>query len=79
MDGYNDIAISAPFEKNGVVYIHLGGPDGVSMKPSQRLEAPSELPSPYSDVSTSMFGHSISRGSDIDGNGMLVHDDSSVG
>lgn len=69
LDGFNDIAISAPFEGNGVVYIHLGGPDGVSAKPSQRIEAPSELPSPYDDVKSSMFGHGISRGVDIDSNG----------
>lgn len=69
LDGFNDIAISAPFEGNGVLYIHLGGPDGVSAKPSQRIEAPSELPSPYEDVKSSMFGHGISRGVDIDSNG----------
>lgn len=68
-DGYNDLAISAPFEGNGVVYIYLGGKDGISMKPSQKIVAPSELPSPYSDVKSSMFGHSISRGVDVDSNG----------
>lgn len=68
-DGYNDIAISAPFEDNGAVYIHLGGPEGVSAKASQRIVAPSELPSAYEDVTSSMFGHSISRGVDIDSNG----------
>jgi len=71
LDGYNDIAISAPFENNGVVYIYLGGPNGISAKPSQRLEAPSEVPSIYSDVRNNMFGHSISRGSDIDANGYV--------
>lgn len=68
-DGYNDVAISAPFEGNGAVYIHLGGPHGVSAKASQRIAAPSELPSAYDDVASSMFGHSISRGVDIDSNG----------
>lgn len=69
LDGYNDIAISSPFEGNGAVYIHLGGPNGVSSKASQRLQAPSELPSPYEDVVSSMFGFGISRGVDIDSNG----------
>lgn len=69
LDGFNDIAITAPFEGNGAVYIHLGGPNGVSLKSSQRIEAPSELPSPYGDVKSSMFGHGISRGVDIDNNG----------
>lgn len=39
------------------------------MKPSQRIQAPSELPSPYDDVKSSMFGFAISRGVDIDSNG----------
>lgn len=69
LDGYNDIAVSAPFEDNGAVYIYLGGPDGLSTKHSQRIQAPSELPSPYEDVKSSMFGHGISRGVDIDSNG----------
>jgi hypothetical protein len=69
LDGFNDLAISAPFEGNGAVYIYLGGPDGISAKPSQRIQAPSELPSPYPDVKSSMFGHGISRGVDIDSNG----------
>ena len=61
MDGYNDIAISAPFERDGVVYIYLGSHLGLSSEPSQILQAPT------SDAK-SMFGHSISRGVDIDDN-----------
>lgn len=70
LDGYNDIAISAPFEAGeGAVYIFLGGPDGVSSKPSQRLKAPSELPNQYGESpSSGMFGFGLSRGVDIDGN-----------
>jgi hypothetical protein len=70
-DGFNDIAISAPFEGNGAVYIFLGGPDGLSSKPIQKISAPSELPIPYEGFQeqTAMFGHGISRGVDIDGNG----------
>uniref|UniRef100_A0A182J9R1 Uncharacterized protein n=1 Tax=Anopheles atroparvus TaxID=41427 RepID=A0A182J9R1_ANOAO len=65
MDGYNDIAIGAPFEDNGVVYVFLGSADGLQSKPSQRLTPPvNELLSPQP-----MFGHAISRGSDIDANG----------
>ena len=69
LDGFNDLAISAPFEGNGAVYIHLGGPEGISTKASQRLEAPSVVPSPYDNVQSSMFGFGISRGVDIDANG----------
>jgi hypothetical protein len=70
-DGFNDIAVSAPFEGNGAVYIFLGGPDGLSSKPSQKISAPSELPITYEgyEEQTAMFGHGISRGVDIDGNG----------
>uniref|UniRef100_A0A182VY45 Integrin alpha second immunoglobulin-like domain-containing protein n=1 Tax=Anopheles minimus TaxID=112268 RepID=A0A182VY45_9DIPT len=65
MDGYNDIAVGAPFEGNGAVYIFLGSVDGLQSKPSQRLTPPpNELLSPQP-----MFGFALSRGSDIDGNG----------
>ncbi|KFB36449.1 AGAP004303-PA-like protein [Anopheles sinensis] len=64
-DGYNDIAIGAPFEENGAVYVFLGTADGLQSKPSQRLTPPAnELLTPQP-----MFGHAISRGSDIDANG----------
>lgn len=69
LDGYNDIAISAPFEGNGVVYIHLGGPNGISPEPSQRIEAPKISPNTFEYTKAPMFGHSISRGVDIDANG----------
>ena len=68
MDGYKDIAISSPFEENGAVYIYLGGPNGISPKPSQKIQAPLELPTAY-EYGSAMFGHSISRGVDIDNNG----------
>ena len=34
-DGYSDVAVGAPYEGLGVVYIFLGGRDGLSAKPSQ--------------------------------------------
>ena len=67
MDGYNDIAISSPFDENGVVYIYLGGPEGLSSTPSQKIEAP--IDTSVVPVTRPMFGHSISRGVDIDNNG----------
>jgi hypothetical protein len=63
MDGYNDIAISAPSEGQGVVYIYLGGPRRLSTKPYQKILAP-VAPS----TQPSLFGTSISRGVDVDGN-----------
>ncbi|XP_058838521.1 integrin alpha-PS3 [Topomyia yanbarensis] len=67
MDGYNDIAIGAPFEENGAVYIYLGSPSGLRTKPSQKLVPPENgLMDPTTQP---MFGHAISRGVDIDANG----------
>ncbi|XP_065084513.1 integrin alpha-PS3 [Ochlerotatus camptorhynchus] len=67
MDGYNDIAIGAPFEENGAVYIYHGSPNGLQTKPSQRLVPPENgLMDPTAQP---MFGHAMSRGADIDGNG----------
>lgn len=34
-DGYEDIAVGAPYEGNGVVYIYLGSKSGLISKPSQ--------------------------------------------
>ncbi|XP_039480877.1 integrin alpha-PS5 [Drosophila santomea] len=65
-DGYNDLAVGAPFEGNGAVFIFLGSEHGLPDQPSQRLDAPLREPGPYG---AHMFGHGLSRGSDIDGNG----------
>ncbi|XP_020800285.1 integrin alpha-PS3 isoform X2 [Drosophila serrata] len=65
-DGFNDVAVGAPFAGNGSVFIYLGSERGLRDKPSQQLDAPSQQPSKYG---THMFGHGLSRGSDIDGNG----------
>lgn len=67
LDGFKDIAIASPFENDGVVYIYLGSAQGLSSKPSQRINAPSELPNPFGD--RSMFGYGLSKGVDIDSNG----------
>lgn len=69
LDGYNDIAIAAPFEGNGAVYIHLGGPYGLSPKASQRIQAPQPLPTRRFKSPSTMFGYGISKGVDIDANG----------
>ncbi|XP_017061946.1 integrin alpha-PS3 isoform X2 [Drosophila ficusphila] len=65
-DGYNDVAVGAPFAGNGSVFIYLGSERGLREQPSQRLDAPSQTSSKYGEH---MFGHGLSRGSDIDGNG----------
>ncbi|XP_017027542.1 integrin alpha-PS3-like isoform X1 [Drosophila kikkawai] len=65
-DGFNDIAVGAPFAGNGSVFIYLGSERGLRDKHSQQLDAPSQQASKYG---THMFGHGLSRGSDIDNNG----------
>lgn len=60
---FKDLAVGAPFEDHGAVYIFLGGPNGLSEKASQRL-------TPENGVGMMMFGHGISKGFDIDGNGI---------
>lgn len=34
-DGYDDIAIGAPYEGNGVIYIYQGSEHGIIVEPSQ--------------------------------------------
>ncbi|XP_057707526.1 integrin alpha-V isoform X2 [Corythoichthys intestinalis] len=67
MDGYNDVAISAPYggpRHLGRVYIHNGGPQGPSPAPSQVLEG--KWASSYMPAS---FGYSMAGNTDIDRNG----------
>lgn len=66
LDGYNDLAIGAPFEEDGAVYIYLGSYSGLNIrKYSQKI-----MPSKSQVMSNNfMFGHAISRGVDIDQNG----------
>ncbi|XP_022090698.1 integrin alpha-7-like [Acanthaster planci] len=71
LDGFEDIAIGAPYENNGegAVYIYLGGPDGVMQPASQKI-MPSDLPYDLqtSRENRSAFGYSVSGGIDLDGN-----------
>ncbi|KAM3862235.1 integrin alpha-V [Diretmus argenteus] len=67
MDGYNDVAISAPYggpQRNGLVYIHNGGPGGPDPSPSQVLQG--KWASSYMPAS---FGYSMTGNIDIDQNG----------
>ncbi|KAJ8938747.1 hypothetical protein NQ314_011344 [Rhamnusium bicolor] len=75
LDSYNDIAISAPHEDDGVgaVYIYMGSISGINSIYSQRL-SPQEFPLNFGSVKG--FGQGLSRGVDIDGNG---HNDLAVG
>lgn len=64
-----DIAIGAPYEDNGAVYIHLGGPNGITNKASQKLIAPHI--ENFAPFTPHMFGYALSKGFDIDRNNFL--------
>ncbi|XP_036154253.1 integrin alpha-7 isoform X7 [Myotis myotis] len=59
-DGFPDIAVGAPFDGDGKVFIYHGSSLGVVIKPSQVLEGEA--------VSLKSFGYSLSGGLDVDGN-----------
>ncbi|XP_036387353.1 integrin alpha-7 [Megalops cyprinoides] len=59
-DGFEDIAVGAPFDGDGKVFIYRGSSSGIVTKPSQVLDGVS--------VGVKRFGYSISGGLDIDGN-----------
>ncbi|XP_076754708.1 multiple edematous wings [Xylocopa sonorina] len=62
-DGYQDIAIGAPYEKKGTVYIYLGSKNGIITIPSQVIHS-EDMPEPLQT-----FGYSLSGGIDMDQNG----------
>jgi len=61
-----DLAVGAPYEGQGAVYIFHGGPEGLRSEPSQRIYA-GQLPSTVQPLRT--FGHTLSAGVDMDLNG----------
>lgn len=66
-DFCEDIAIGAPYEGDGVVYIHLGSKEGLIKTPSQIIKASDLGLKPNKEVNT--FGSYLTGGVDIDGNG----------
>ena len=65
-DGFNDLAIGAPYEDGGAVYVYLGSKEGLKSEPSQIIRA-SDLPVEARLFRT--FGYSLSGGLDLDQNG----------
>uniref|UniRef100_A0A3B4WPS9 Integrin subunit alpha 7 n=1 Tax=Seriola lalandi dorsalis TaxID=1841481 RepID=A0A3B4WPS9_SERLL len=59
-DGYGDIAVGAPFDGDGKVFIYRGSGAGIETKPAQVLDG--------RDFDVKRFGYSISGGLDIDNN-----------
>ncbi|KAL3273851.1 hypothetical protein HHI36_015277 [Cryptolaemus montrouzieri] len=57
-DGFNDVAIGAPYEGNGVVYVYLGSKDGLQSTPSQIITS----------KNFKSLGYSLSAGLDMDNN-----------
>ncbi|KAL5289506.1 ITGA9.2 family protein [Megaselia abdita] len=67
-DGYNDIAVGAPFDQNGSVFIYLGGSKGLREIHSQILKPPLNVMNLSPSAGRFMFGHGLSKGVDIDFN-----------
>nr|XP_019952465.1 PREDICTED: integrin alpha-7 isoform X2 [Paralichthys olivaceus] len=59
-DGYGDIAVGAPYDGDGKVFIYRGSHSGIETKPAQVLDG--------RDFDVRRFGYSISGGLDIDNN-----------
>ncbi|CAL8380361.1 unnamed protein product [Boreogadus saida] len=59
-DGYGDIAVGAPFDGDGKVFIYRGSDAGIETKPAQVLDG--------RDFDVRRFGYSISGGLDVDKN-----------
>ncbi|XP_021238523.1 integrin alpha-7 [Numida meleagris] len=60
MDGFEDLAVGAPFDGAGKVYIYHGSKLGIVVKPAQVLDG--------EGVGVTTFGYSLSGGVDVDGN-----------
>ncbi|XP_078260080.1 integrin alpha-6-like isoform X2 [Rhinoraja longicauda] len=59
-DGYPDIAVGAPYDGNGKVFIYHGSSSGINTIPAQILDA--------KDRSVKHFGYSLAGNMDLDGN-----------
>ncbi|NXU22450.1 ITA3 protein, partial [Thalassarche chlororhynchos] len=62
-DGFQDIAVGAPFEGPGKVYIYHSSAEGLLDKPRQVISG-----SDLGPASMQTFGYSLSGGLDVDGN-----------
>ncbi|CAL4059694.1 unnamed protein product, partial [Meganyctiphanes norvegica] len=69
-DGYEDLAVGAPWEDDGVgaVYIYLGSKTGLRALNPQREYSQRLTPDQFDGSELLGFGMALSRGVDIDGN-----------
>ncbi|XP_025410272.1 integrin alpha-PS1 isoform X2 [Sipha flava] len=66
-DGYDDIAIGAPYEGNGVIYVYKGSALGIVTEPSQVIKAEDLV---VDNLQIRTLGYSLSgNGVDLDQNG----------
>lgn len=63
-DGYVDIAVGAPYEGNGAVYLFHGSMNFIVEKPAQIIRSENLPGGPFAS-----FGHSLAGGQDLDENG----------
>ncbi|KAG8003856.1 Integrin alpha-6 [Nibea albiflora] len=59
-DGFGDIAVGAPYDGSGQVYLYYGSSDGIHKKPAQVLSSGSNK--------VTLFGYSLSGNLDVDNN-----------
>ncbi|XP_006116533.2 integrin alpha-6 isoform X1 [Pelodiscus sinensis] len=59
-DGFPDIAVGAPYDGNGKVFIYHGSKNGINQKPAQILDGKKS--------SVSFFGYSVTGNMDLDRN-----------
>ena len=62
LDGFKDVAVGAPYENSGVVYIYHGSESGLKKRPNQIIRGDQFNPA------LSLFGSSFSGAVDIDDN-----------
>lgn len=62
LDGFNDVAIGAPYDDDGMgsVYIYHGSDGGLKLKPAQVLKG--------KDLNIKLFGYSLAGNMDLDNN-----------
>ncbi|XP_072512715.1 integrin alpha-6b isoform X2 [Salminus brasiliensis] len=62
LDGFNDVAIGAPYDEGGLgsVYVYHGSADGLKNKPAQVLKG--------KDQNIRLFGYSLAGNMDLDNN-----------